>query len=234
MSVGTSDAEPGVFVSERSRDSVIRWCVALVVLLVGGFLLVRAYAPSLTDPESFRAFVLGYGVWAPVVFIGVQAAQVVVAPIPGQVTGVAAGYLFGPVWGSVYSVIGVAIGSTIAFWLARRFGRAYVERVVTPTTLARFDGLAERNAGTALLLAFLVPGLPDDALCFVGGLTDIPLRRLVLIATVGRAPSFVLSALVGAEVASSDWTTAALLAVFLTVLSVVGVLERERLARYLA
>jgi uncharacterized membrane protein YdjX (TVP38/TMEM64 family) len=222
-----------VFVSRRSRDSAIRWGVALLLVFVGSYFLVRAYAPYLTDPQAFRAFVLGFGAWAPLVFVAIQSAQVVVAPIPGQVTGVAAGYLFGPLWGSVYSVLGIAIGSTLAFWLARRYGRAYVERVVTPETLARFDGLAADNAQTALLLAFLVPGLPDDALCFVGGLTDVPLRRLVLVAVVGRAPSFVLSALVGAEAAGENWARAALLAAVLVVLSVLGYLERERLTGYL-
>lgn len=220
---------PRVFVTSRTRNSVLRWAVGLAVLFVLGFFVVGHYVPFLTDPVELREFVLGFGVWAPVVFVAIQAAQVVVAPVPGQVTGVAGGYLFGPLWGSVYSIAGIGLGSSVAFWLARRYGRAYVERVVTPGTLARFDGIAEEDSTTVLFLAFLLPGLPDDALCFVGGLTTLPLRRLVLLAVVGRTPSLVLATLVGAELERTQWMTAGLLAAALLVLSVVGYLNRERL-----
>src|SRR6266478_2856332 len=36
-----------------------------------------------------------WGGWAPIVFIGIQAMQVIIAPIPGDVTGLLAGFVFG-------------------------------------------------------------------------------------------------------------------------------------------
>jgi len=53
---------------------------------------------------------------APVIFIGLQALQVVVvvAPIPGEVTGILGGYLFGEWLGFLYSTIGLTLGSVAA------------------------------------------------------------------------------------------------------------------------
>ena len=51
---------------------------------------------------------------------------------------------------------------------------------------------------------FVVPGLPDDVVCFVAGLTDLPLWQLVVIAAVGRLPTVFLMALVGANPISFD------------------------------
>ncbi|MFB6171151.1 MAG: TVP38/TMEM64 family protein [Haloarculaceae archaeon] len=223
-----------IFVSRRTRRSALAWLALLCVAVAAGALASERFLPALTEPAALRAFVGQFGVWAPVAFVAVQALQVVVAPIPGQVTGFVAGYLFGPVTGTVYSVVGVTLGSALAFWLSRRFGRPYVERVVTPETLARFDALADRNATAGLFLAFLVPGLPDDALCFVGGLTDLPLRRLVLIALVGRAPSFALMALAGARFASRRLVDAALLVLALAVLAAVGYRSRDRLLAWVS
>lgn len=222
-----------VFVSHRSRRITLAWAAVLCLGIGLGYLALRRYAPFLTDPAGLRAFVHSFGVWAPLVFVAIQAAQVVLAPIPGQVTGFAAGYLFGTVAGAAYSIVGVTIGSAVVFWLSRCFGRTYVERVVTSETLSQFDDLTEQNATLGLFLAFLVPGLPDDAICFVGGLTGLPLHRLVLIAALGRTPSFVLMAFAGSRLASERFVDAGLLVLALGGLAVAGYLARDRLVAVL-
>lgn len=223
-----------VFVSRRQRNSAIAWGVVLLAALVLATVAVDRYVPELTDPAAVRAFVARYGPWAPAVFVLVVAAQVVLAPIPGQGLGFAAGYLFGALPGTVYSVAGAALGSAVAFGLARRYGRSYVERAVAPETLSRFDAFAETNAVRGLFVAFLVPGIPDDVLCFVGGLTDVPVRRLVLVAVVGRTPGFLLAALAGDGLTTgSYWVTAGVLGL-LAVLSLAGFLLGDRLVERLS
>lgn len=227
------DRRSHVFVSVRTRRNALTWAALICFALALSYLAVRRYAPFLTDPAGFQEFVQGFGAWAPLAFVAVQAAQVIVAPIPGQVTCFVAGYLFGAVAGAAYSILGATIGSAVAFWLSRRFGRAYVERVVTTETLARFDNLAESDATLGLFLAFLVPGLPDDAICFVGGLTEIPLRRLVVVALLGRTPSFVLMAVAGSELASDRVIEASLIALALMALAVTGYYFRGRLTAWI-
>ena len=65
-------------------------------------------------------------------FMLLQVLQVIITPIPGEVTGLIGGYLYGPMLGTVYSTIGLTIGSWIAFILARAYGLPLVERVVPP------------------------------------------------------------------------------------------------------
>lgn len=206
----------------------------LAAVLAIGYLAAGRFAPFLTDPEALRAWVEGFGPWAPVAFVALQAGQVVVAPIPGQAAGLLGGYLFGAVRGGLYSVIGATIGSAVVFWLSRRYGRSYVEDVLAPETLARFDALVSENGRAGLFLVFLVPGLPDDAICFVGGMTEIPLWQLVALAAVGRAPSLFVVALIGADLADERFASAALLGVAVAALAGVGYLYRDRLAAWAA
>ncbi|MEF8827066.1 MAG: hypothetical protein V5A34_11250 [Halapricum sp.] len=62
---------------------------------------------------------------APLAFVLLQAVQVVIAPIPGQVLALASGWLFGLVWGTVYSIIGATLGSYTA-------GCNHVKNFATP------------------------------------------------------------------------------------------------------
>lgn len=221
--------ETRVFASAESRRRFLIHLALVAVVLVGVVVLVERHLAFLMSPEELQTFVRDFGVWSPVVLVLLQTLQVVLAPVPGHVLAVVAGYLFGMWWGTVYNMIGITIGSTIAFWLSRRFGRAYVETVVHEETLERFDAIDGRYARLTLLFFFVVPGSPDDVLCFVGGLTDIPLWQLVAIAIVGRTPAFFLVNAVGDLFRADQATAALVLAVALVFVSVLGYLNRDRI-----
>lgn len=217
-----------VFASAASRRRFLRHVVVAGLLVVAAAVLLRRHLALLTDATALREFIRGFGVWAPLAFVLVQALQVVVAPIPGQVLAVVAGYLFGAWWGTLYNVVGVTLGSTLAFWLSRRFGRAYVESIVHEDALARFDAVDDDRVRVTLLVFFLIPGLPDDVLCFAGGLTRVPLWQLVVIAVVGRTPAFFLVNVVGDFLGTGRVAAAVALAALLAAASVLGYRYRDR------
>jgi len=178
--------------------------VALVtVLILWGRPLVRFSA----DVQQVRRFVASFGIWAPLVFIGLEITQVVLAPMPGGVIDLASGYLFGPGWGTFYSMTGLMGGTIIALYLARRFGRPVVERLVPSHTLDRLDRYARHRGILFFLLLFLMPFTPNDVICFLAGLTPLPLARLVFIAAIGRLPGVLVVNLTG----NLMWARAAVL-----------------------
>ena len=166
------------------------------------------------------------GPLAPVVFVLLQALQVVVAPIPGQLTAVAGGLLFG--WpGLFYSLVGVEIGSVVAFALSRRLGRPYVERVISDDALARVDGVLNETGDVVVAVFFLLPGLPDDVICSVAGLSPIGFRKFAVLALVARVPAYVLATLIGSSVAVGDLRVAFVVLVVFGGLSILGYRYRE-------
>lgn len=150
-----------------------------------------------------------FGPWAPLAAILLHAAQVLLAPIPGQVIDAVNGYLFGAAWGTVYSLVGVIAGSSLAMTLARRFGRPWAERLVKRETLERLDSYSRQRGALFFFLIFLFPFLPDDVACFLAGLTPLPLAELVMLATVGRLPGIFAANLVGANAAGLTRTQTA-------------------------
>lgn len=222
-----------VFESRGARRRAVVAAALVAGALGVATLLARTYLPVLTDGAALRRFVDGWGVLAPLVFVTIQATQVVVAPIPGQVTAFASGYLFGSVWGTVYSLVGATIGSAVAFWLSRRYGRPFVERVVREELLATFDQFVEEAGTVSLFVIFLLPGLPDDVICFAGGMTDIDLRTLVTISFFGRLPGYLLVTLSGSGLATGDLAVTAVTLLGLLAVSAWVVLHRDRLLTWL-
>ena len=139
------------------------WIVSLGVLALVLLMVMRGrpLLELLSDVQRVRRFVAGFGPWAPLAFIGLETAQVVLAPVPGAAMDLASGYLFGPGWGTLYSMTGLMIGTIIALGLGRRLGRPLVKRFVPQQTLVRFDRYAHRRGVVFFLLLFLAPFLKD-------------------------------------------------------------------------
>lgn len=222
-----------VFVSARSRRRVVAALVGYGLFAVFVTFGLPRLFPVLTDPVAVRSAIRSTGAFAPVVFLTVQALQVLIAPVPGQVLGFVAGYLFGVVWGTALSVAGATVGGYVAFRLARRYGRPIVERLVEDEAIDLFDSVSSRHGDVVLFLIFLIPGLPDDAICFLAGVSDIDTRSFLLASVVGRLPGYFLVALAGARLAEARPAETTALLVALALVSVVGYLARGRIVRWL-
>ena len=91
---------------------IVAYCVWLVWTDAPAYqFLVRLYV----DKHFLKRTLREWGVLAPVVFILLQALQVIISPIPGEATGILGGYLFGQGLGLLYSTIGLTVGSIFFF-----------------------------------------------------------------------------------------------------------------------
>lgn len=173
--------------------------------IITWFALVR-------NQEQVEAFLRAWGpIGAPIAFVGAQVLQVVLAPIPGEASGFAGGYLFGTLPGFVYSTIGLTAGSAINFTLGRILGRRYVAKWIPDNYLQRFDALARRQGAILFFVFFVFPGFPKDYLCIFLGLTSLSVKVFILMAGIGRMPGTFMLSLQGAQVFQKDHATLALL-----------------------
>ncbi|WP_435075328.1 TVP38/TMEM64 family protein [Halorubrum sp. HHNYT27] len=216
-----------LFASASDRRRGILAVVAVAIGFVGLYFFVREYAAFITDAEALRVWLRQFGVLAPLVFIAIQTLQVIIAPIPGQVVALVAGYLFGPFWGTVYSLTGVLLGSAIAFSLAKRYGRSFVEDVLHEDVVSRFDEFVDTVGVPGLFAFVIIPGLPDDAICFLSGLTKWRLPTFIAVISVGRLPAYVFTVYAGGELANGRFFSGIALILAVVLASVVGYYKQE-------
>jgi uncharacterized membrane protein YdjX (TVP38/TMEM64 family) len=162
-----------------------------------------------------------------------QALQVVISPIPGELTGVIGGYVYGVNFGFLFSTLGLTLGSWIAFELASIFGRPLVEKFVAKKVLDKFHFLTS-NAGAAIsFLLFVIPGFPKDYLCYILGLTGMNLSTFLIVSTLGRMPGTYLLTIQGARIGSGQYETAIVIAVISGLIVFMAYLYRSRLYHWI-
>lgn len=228
-----ADRLPRVFRSPAARRQALVRAGLLVAVVAAVTVAVAVRFPAVTDPDRLGAFLAALGPYAPAAFVALQTAQVILAPLPGQVLGGVGGFLFGTLWGSLYSLLGVTLGSVAVFLLSRRYGRPYAERVVEPETLRRWDEFLGDAGLAGLFVLFLLPTFPDDVLCLVVGLSELRLRTLVVLVVFGRGPSFLAVAYAGTQAAGGQYTTTLAVLTALGIASAVVYAGRDQIVAVL-
>lgn len=204
-----------------ARLSRYRWALGLgLALLLAGLGVWLVLADSAmyrflvrlaVDQEFLRDMLQRLGIVAPVVFVAIQALQVVIAPIPGEVTGLVGGFVFGEWLGFIYSSIGLTAGSLVAFWIGRRLGAAFVRRVIADRLWQRIAFIIEAEGALLCFVIYAVPALPKDIACYLFGLSPMPFWVFAVASTLGRMPGTWLLSAQGAKVATGQYLELALL-----------------------
>jgi len=150
-----------------------------------------------SDWEAIVTCIQGYGTLGPVILFLLVLAQVFVAFIPGHALIVASGYIYGaPVTIGVVATSAI-LGSEIAFWLARKYGRRLIYRLASPAAIERWDHLAGNRGAGFYFFTFVLPLLPSDLMCYVAGLGKISHRQFFVANVAGRLLSTVAMTLIG-------------------------------------
>lgn len=164
---------------------------ATIIILVLIFIFMRENFGVLSNREAFQEYISGFGFWAPMVIILIIILEVIVAPIPGFVPITVAGFIFGPIEGSVYAYIGNVAGSIIAFLIARKFGKYLVEKLVTKKRVEKYGKMISRHQYIMFAMYFL-PIFPVDIISFAFGLSDIKIKKFVLLVAIGFISNVIL------------------------------------------
>jgi len=201
------------------------YCVWLVVTDAPAYrFLVRLYVD--------KYFLKQTGVLAPVIFTVLRALQVIIAPIPGEITGILGGYLFGEWLGLVYSTLGLTLGSVAAFGVGRWLGAHYVRSLVSQESWDKMGFIVEAEGAILCFIIYLIPGLPKDMVCYLFGISPMPLWVFTLVSTLGRIPgTWVLSAQ-GAHAAAGDYLQAILLTAVVVALALPLYYYRNRIVSW--
>jgi len=190
--------------------------------------VVRLYS----DKRFLKQTLREWGILAPVIFIALQALQVIIAPIPGEVTSILGGYLFGEGRGFIYSTLGLTVGSVAAFGVGHWLGVHYVRTLVSQATWDKMGFIVEAEGAILCFIIYLIPGLPKDMVCYLFGISPMPLWVFTLVSTLGRMPgTWVLSAQ-GAHTEAGDYLQVMLLTAIVVAVAVPLYYYRNRIVSW--
>lgn len=166
------------------------------------------------DRSAVEAYLDSVGIWGPLLYLLLVAAQVLTVVIPGHILMITAGYLYGFDVGLALNLIGVVGTSQVAFVLSRWTGKPLVQRLVPGALLERWQTVAERQGIFFYLFCFWFPVIPGNVTNYLGGLSSISFWGFFLANLLGRLPGLVIITLIGAyglHFSWQQWLLAALL-----------------------
>lgn len=168
----------------KRNTKFIFWGIALVIagLILWGtvFALKKGI---LSSQESFTAFIESCGVFAPLVFVVIETITVVILILPCMLGYPVSTAAFGPFMGFVLNALSTILGSLIIFAIVRKWGKPIVDAIVSKKDFKKYERFMEHTKLFERLLAaaFILPFFPDNALCYIAGLTDIKFKRFAVI-----------------------------------------------------
>lgn len=199
-------------------NGTTRWVLisGLLAVLLGLVLyLVVVESPLLSfvvrlyrDKAFMKATVASWGWAAPVVFIGIQALQVIISPFPGEVTGPVGGALFGTLWGLIYSTIGLTIGTLVCFMIGRKWGEPLVRPWLSEHNWKRLHFVIEAEGAIICFILYAIPGFPKDIISYLFGISPVPFWLFAVVSTAGRVPGTLISSYFGARVGEQNYVWA--------------------------
>ncbi len=159
--------------------------LALLALVAVAIALVTLNRDRL-NPEALDAWLSGFGLWAPVIYVGLYALGTVVFA-PGSLFAFAGGAMFGPVLGTFLNLLGATIGASIAFLIARYLAGDWVAQK-TGGRLKRMITGVENEGWRFVAFVRLVPVFPFNLSNYAFGLTRIPFVSYVVTSFITMAP----------------------------------------------
>ena len=218
-----------------------RWAVAVAVLAVLlGLVIWLVFSDSpvvrfvlhlYRDKYFLRDTVAAWGWMAPLVFVVIQALQVVISPVPGEITGPVGGALFGTGWGVVYSTIGLTIGTLICFGIGRKWGEPLVRPWLSQHHWDRLNFILEAEGAILCFILDLIPGFPKDVISYLCGISPLPFWVFAVVSTVGRIPGTWISSYFGAHVGEHQYLYAIAFIAAVTAVCLPLFYYRERIVK---
>lgn len=217
---------------QQKAISIASFCALLLMLVLLCAVIGRPMVRFASDPDKFRDWVDGHGVWGMLAYMGMVALQVLAALIPGEPLEIAGGYAFGAVKGTLLCLLAASLGSAAVICLVRRYGMRLVEVFFSREKIQSLRFLRSSPRRNLLfLLIFMLPGTPKDLLCYYAGLTDIKLPVLLIICSLGRLPSIATSTAGGDALGTESYLFAVIIFAATFVVSALGLFTYNMLCR---
>ena len=213
-----------------------RLMLVLFMLLFAAWIgwLLWPHLELFTSRSQIDELITSAGIFAPLVYILLQAIQVVIAPVPATVITLTGGFIFDTFWATFYSMVGTTLGFWIVFLISRKFGRRLVKFVVSKERMKRYDKLAsEKGMLGFIAFGFLFPFLPDPVVGYIAGLTPMRISSLLILSIITRTPGVLITTFIGSRAGAGEYGVVAIVAVALVIVLSLAHFTRGKIYNYI-
>ena len=171
----------------QNLKKVMTIITVIITILLVAFMIYAIKMNLLTSPEFLVEKIKSYGIIGPIIFLLIQTVQVVFPVIPGGASCLAGTLAFGPIEGFIYNYVGLTLGSIVAYMLSRNFGLPLIKKLFKEETINKYlKYIRTKKFEKIFFWGILLPGAPDDLLCYISGISNLTFRKFLIIILLGK------------------------------------------------
>ena len=156
-----------------------------------------------------------YGAYAAVISFLLMVLQSIIAPLPAFLITFANAALFGFWKGALLSWSSAMAGAALSFFIARAFGREFVEKLSSKGALNQIDAFFKRHGKQSILIARLLPFVSFDIVSYAAGLSGMSFWGFFIATGIGQTPATLVYSYVGGFLTGgAKWLVTGLLILF--------------------
>lgn len=160
----------------------------VVAVVIAFFILYYwlGFAKFFSNMENVKEWILGYGALSWIMFFVIQLLQVIILPLPSQVTTIPGAIIFGGLKCFLISSVAIIIGSLMCFGVGKIFGLKIAYKLGSKETVDKYRNLLFKRGRILLPIFFLFPFFPDDLICIISGTTSMTWGFFSIVCTLTR------------------------------------------------
>ncbi|MEC1289818.1 TVP38/TMEM64 family protein [Bacillus mojavensis] len=178
----------------------LKTAVKWLAVLAGAGLIFWANKRYLNlSPKEIRIWVLSFGIFAPLIFIGISIVRPLVL-FPVSVISIAGGLAFGPILGTLYTLFGSMCASAVSFFAAGLFAAK------TNSHHERLENIQKQMEENGFFYIFLLRILPInfDFVSYAAGLSNVKALPYFAATAAGIIPGTVALNVLGASFSTGN------------------------------
>lgn len=174
-----------------------------------------------SNPEDLAEYLRSFGAMTVLICLALMILQTLFTPLPLFLLAGTNGFIFGIGYGILITLTGSILGSTLAFYVARGFGRNLVCRYLKEAYLTKVDEMSCREGPWVVFMARLIPIIPSSIISYVAGLSKMTFRGFFIATIIGKLPEIVIYTALGHSFSQAEGlaTKVTILLILLTILA---------------
>ncbi|MCS5422988.1 MULTISPECIES: TVP38/TMEM64 family protein [Psychrilyobacter] len=195
------------------KDKMLK--IGVLIVITGLYFLIPAVKINVNqaifilqnvDVDLARGYILGFGMWAPVVSFLLMILQSIAAPLPAFIITFANAGLFGWVKGALLSWTSSMAGAALCFYIAKFYGRDAVIKLTGKYALDSVDDFFDRYGKYTILIARLLPFISFDIVSYAAGLTSMSFFSFFIATGIGQLPATIIYSYIGSMLTGTTKT----------------------------
>lgn len=154
------------------------------IAIIFGYYVSIIY--SVMKHLNFQNILSRYRNKAAFIYFVISFLQPIVLPLPDPITVMAGSSVLGAFKGAAFGFSGTVLGIISMYFFVRATGSKFIEKFVSGSQIEKFNNYIKKNEFIVILLLFILPILPDEAICIGAGLINLNPYKFITVAIISK------------------------------------------------